>query len=123
MDVWEESTVMRNPAEDARGLSFGRAEEPGGMPFIVFALDAEGVFTASDGKGLAALDLEPGEVVGRSAFEVYRAASGELACFVSVIEDITGRKLAGLVPEPLTDREPEGLEFSARSPANGPPAG
>lgn len=63
---------MRNPADDARGLPFGRAEKPGGMPFIVFALDAEGVFTASDGEGLAALGLEPGEVVGRSAFEVYR---------------------------------------------------
>ena len=72
MDVWEERTVMRNPAEDARGLAHGRAAEPGGMPFIVFALDADGVFTASEGEGLASLGLEPGEVVGRSAFEVYR---------------------------------------------------
>lgn len=42
------------------------------MPFILFALDAEGVFSASEGEGLAALGLRPGEVVGRSAFEVYR---------------------------------------------------
>lgn len=42
------------------------------MPFIVFALDADGVFTASDGEGLSSLGLDPGEVVGRSAFEVYR---------------------------------------------------
>jgi PAS domain S-box-containing protein len=102
MDVWEESKVMRNPADDARRLSFGRAEEPGGMPFIVFALDAEGVFTASDGEGLAALGLEPGEVVGRSAFEVYRgepevlenldrALSGESFSSVVEVENTTFR--------------------------------
>ncbi len=93
---------MRNPADDARRLSFGRAEEPGGMPFIVFALDAEGVFTASDGEGLAALGLEPGEVVGRSAFEVYRgepevlenldrALSGESFSSVVEVENTTFR--------------------------------
>ncbi|MDP9411041.1 MAG: PAS domain S-box protein [Actinomycetota bacterium] len=34
-----------------------------------------------------------------------RGHSGEPRCFVSVIEDITERKLAELVPEPLTPRE------------------
>lgn len=34
-----------------------------------------------------------------------RAASGEISCFVSVIEDVTERKLAELVPDPLTERE------------------
>ncbi len=93
---------MRNPADDARGLPFGRAEKPGGMPFIVFALDAEGVFTASDGEGLAALGLEPGEVVGRSAFEVYRgepevlenldrALSGESFSSVVMVDNTTFR--------------------------------
>ena len=63
---------MRNPADDARSKSRASSAGAGGTPFIVFALDAEGVFTASEGDGLAALDLKPGEVVGRSAFEVYR---------------------------------------------------
>lgn len=42
------------------------------VPVVVFALDAQGVFTFSDGQGLASLGLTPGEVVGRSVFEVYR---------------------------------------------------
>ncbi|MDP2858534.1 MAG: PAS domain S-box protein, partial [Bacillota bacterium] len=41
-------------------------------PIVLFALDREGVFTLSEGKGLAALGLKPGEVVGRSVFDVYR---------------------------------------------------
>lgn len=39
---------------------------------ILFALDAQGVFTLSEGGGLAALNLAPGELVGQSAFAVYR---------------------------------------------------
>ncbi|WP_018873696.1 EAL domain-containing protein [Thioalkalivibrio sp. ALJ16] len=40
-------------------------------PLILFALDAEGLFTLSEGKGLTALGLRPGEVVGRDVREVY----------------------------------------------------
>jgi PAS domain S-box-containing protein len=43
-------------------------------PVVIFALDAQGVFTLSEGKGLAALGLQPGEVVGRNALEFYRDA-------------------------------------------------
>ena len=42
------------------------------VPVVVFALDAQGVYTFSDGQGLAALGLAPGEIVGRSVFEVYQ---------------------------------------------------
>lgn len=41
-------------------------------PIILYALDREGVFTLSEGKGLAAIHLKPGEIVGRSAFNLYR---------------------------------------------------
>jgi PAS domain S-box-containing protein len=41
-------------------------------PIIVFSIDRDGVFTLSEGSGLRALGLEPGQVVGMSAFEVYR---------------------------------------------------
>jgi PAS domain S-box-containing protein len=41
-------------------------------PVILFALDPEGIFTLSVGRGLEALGLKPGEVVDRSVFEVYR---------------------------------------------------
>ena len=52
-----------------------------------------------------------------------RAASGQLACFVTVIEDVTARKLAELVPEPLTDREAEVLGLVAGRRTNGEIAG
>jgi PAS domain S-box-containing protein len=41
-------------------------------PLIVFATDSEGIFTMSEGRALEALGLAPGEVVGQSAFEMYR---------------------------------------------------
>ena len=41
-------------------------------PMIVFAFDRDGVFTMSEGGRLDVLGLEPGEVVGRSVFEMYR---------------------------------------------------
>jgi PAS domain S-box-containing protein len=41
-------------------------------PVVVFVTDRNGVFTLSEGLGLRALGLAPGEVVGKSAFEVYR---------------------------------------------------
>jgi PAS domain S-box-containing protein len=44
----------------------------GNIPGVIFVLDKEGIFTLSDGKGLAKLGLQPGQVVGRSAFEVYK---------------------------------------------------
>ena len=41
------------------------------VPVVLFALDAEGTFTLSEGRGLKALGLEPGDIVGESAFDVY----------------------------------------------------
>ena len=41
------------------------------LPVVVFALDPDGEFTYSAGKGLEALGLEQGAVVGDSVFEVY----------------------------------------------------
>jgi diguanylate cyclase (GGDEF)-like protein len=40
-------------------------------PVILFATDTQGVLTLSQGQGLAALGLAPGEVVGQSVFEAY----------------------------------------------------
>ena len=41
-------------------------------PIILFGLDPQGTFTLSEGKGLQALGLAPGEVVGSSALQIYR---------------------------------------------------
>jgi PAS domain S-box-containing protein len=43
-------------------------------PLVFFALDARGMFTLSEGLGLREMGLKPGEVVGRSVFDVYRGA-------------------------------------------------
>ncbi len=40
-------------------------------PVVIFAIDAQGVFTLSEGLGLRALGRASGEVAGRSIFEVY----------------------------------------------------
>jgi len=41
-------------------------------PVILFAFDENAVFTLSEGKGLKALGLEAGRVVGQSALELYK---------------------------------------------------
>ena len=50
-------------------------------PIVIYVLDNEGVFTLSTGKGLEALGLKEGEVVGQSVFDIYRDQ-------LNVIEDI-----------------------------------
>ena len=35
-------------------------------------VNRKGIFTLSEGKGLAALGLKPGEIVGQSVYEIYR---------------------------------------------------
>jgi PAS domain S-box-containing protein len=41
-------------------------------PIILYSLDKDGVFTVSEGKELAAVGRKPGEVVGQSAFAVFK---------------------------------------------------
>ncbi len=41
-------------------------------PLIVFALDRNGIYTVSSGKGLARLGRSEGEAVGKSIYEMYR---------------------------------------------------
>jgi two-component system cell cycle sensor histidine kinase/response regulator CckA len=66
-----------------------------GAPLVLFALDRHGVFTVVEGRGLDALGVRAGVLVGRSAFELYadlpqaladvrRALAGET--FSSVVE-------------------------------------
>ena len=50
-----------------------------GAQVILWSLDAQGRFTFSEGGGLRALGLEPGQVVGLSVFDVYRDAPDILA--------------------------------------------
>ncbi|HEX7078510.1 MAG TPA: PAS domain-containing protein [Candidatus Eisenbacteria bacterium] len=58
-----------------------------GAPIVLYAVDRDGCFTLSVGKGLEALGLKPGEVIGRSVFEMYGGVPG--------VEDAIQRALAG----------------------------
>jgi PAS domain S-box-containing protein len=39
---------------------------------VFFNIDKDGIFTLSEGRGLKILGLEPGQVVGQSAYEIYK---------------------------------------------------
>jgi signal transduction histidine kinase/ActR/RegA family two-component response regulator len=41
-------------------------------PIVLWSVDARGIFTLSMGRELASLGLSPGQVVGSSAYEIYR---------------------------------------------------
>ncbi len=41
-------------------------------PIVLFAVDRNGIFTLSEGHGLVALGLSPGQVVGMSVYDVYK---------------------------------------------------
>jgi PAS domain S-box-containing protein len=66
---------------------------------IIFIVDENGVFQLSEGQGLAKLGLQPGQVVGQSAFEVYKdvpsvlegvrmALDGKTNRTVNVVNDV-----------------------------------
>ena len=63
-------------------------------PMVLFALDADGVFTLSEGKALELLGLEPGEVVGRSVYDVYAGLPGILS---AVRRALAGEHVSGLM--------------------------
>jgi PAS domain S-box-containing protein len=75
-DVTERRGVERALREVEERLSTVVAH----LPIVLFAVDRDGTFTLSEGRGLEALGLVPGEVVGRSVFEVYREAPEVIAC-------------------------------------------
>jgi PAS domain S-box-containing protein len=70
--------VMRDISERKRSeLALKESEEKfrtivTNAPAIIFIINKDGKFVLSEGKGLSSLGLKPGQVVGRSAFEMYR---------------------------------------------------
>jgi len=68
------------------------------MPLVQWMIDEQGVFTLSEGEGLSTLGLEPGEIVGKSIYDVYanfpqildnvqRALNGEVVNDTVELED------------------------------------
>jgi PAS domain S-box-containing protein len=50
-----------------------------GAPIVLYSVDRYGIFTLSEGKGLAGLGTKPGEIVGQSVFEFFRDDPESLA--------------------------------------------
>jgi two-component system, cell cycle sensor histidine kinase and response regulator CckA len=48
-------------------------------PIILFGTDLEGIITVSEGAGLRGMGVKPGELVGKSVFDLYRDHPGVLA--------------------------------------------
>jgi PAS domain S-box-containing protein len=65
------------------------------LPVIAFAINSEGHFTYSDGKGLDTLGLAPGQVVGLSALEMYAAFPEALALMQQALQ---GEEVSDTVP-------------------------
>jgi len=90
-----EQVAERNKTELALSASEQRFRTVvNNTPIILFALDQNGIFTLSEGKGLESICLKKGEVVGKSIYSLYedvsqvkedfnRAMSGET--FTSVL--------------------------------------
>ena len=83
MDVTERERTVRALHESQETLR--KVIE--GLPVVLWMIDGEGRFVLSEGKGLDAMGLKPGQVVGKSLFEVYREVP-------DIVED-TRRVLAG----------------------------
>jgi rsbT co-antagonist protein RsbR len=102
---------MPSPAPaDLSSALLGRAL--GTAPIIVWAIDAAGTYTLSEGHGLELLGMRPGEAVGLSALEMFRDNPPIASAFV--------RALAGEETHALTSPAP-GLRFrSWYAPLRGP---
>ena len=69
---YQDVTESRRVEEALRDAEERLRSVVANAPLVLFAIDEHGVFTLSEGLGLAALGLKPGQVVGCSAFELYR---------------------------------------------------
>jgi len=86
--VFKDVTEQKRAREALKATETRLRTVVGSASLILFATDTQGVFTLCEGEGLKSLSLTPGELVGKSVFEVYagypqvgnnikRALSGE----------------------------------------------
>src|SRR5215813_4493337 len=110
--VVRDITEQRNAEEALRESETRLRTVVGSAALILFATDKNGVFTISEGEGLKLLGLKPGELVGKSAYQVYadtprvernirRALAGE--SFTTSVE--VGELVFDVRYSPMTDQD------------------
>jgi len=110
LSVFRDVTEKKHAREALRKAEKRLRTVVASASLILFATDKNGVFTLSEGEGLKSLSLEPGELVGKSVFEVYadspqvgenirRALKGE--SFTSAVK--VGDLIFEVRYSPLTD--------------------
>ncbi|WP_018607634.1 PAS domain S-box protein [Uliginosibacterium gangwonense] len=62
------------------------------LPMVLCTIDKNGIFTMSDGNGLKALGLKPGEVVGQSVYTLY-ASHPEILKYINLA--MSGEQIRG----------------------------
>lgn len=67
-----------------------------GSPAVIFQLAPDGTFLLSEGRGLADLGLEPGQMVGLNALEVYGTYPEVVAQLREALEGTAGRTILGV---------------------------
>jgi HTH-type transcriptional regulator, bacterioopsin transcriptional activator and related proteins len=82
---------------------------------IIFVIDKTGIFLLSEGKSLAQIGLKPGQVVGKSVFELYQdypdiindvktAMSGKTARRSVTVKGVNGEVHFDIFYSPLLDQ-------------------
>ncbi|HEX7841844.1 MAG TPA: PAS domain S-box protein [Kofleriaceae bacterium] len=77
----QDITERKCTEESARRASALLSTVVAGAPIVLFALDRDGRFTLSEGRALEKLGLQPGEIVGTSALELYAGVPGFVEAF------------------------------------------
>jgi PAS domain S-box-containing protein len=66
-----------------------------GAPMVLWSIDGAGTFTLSMGRGLTAMGLSEGEVLGRSAFDVY---ASEPTVMAALRRGLAGEEFSNTMP-------------------------
>lgn len=88
-DVTEKNNAIRKLKESEFQLKFLVEKSP----IVIFKIDKNGLFTLSEGNGLAKLGLSSGQVVGASVFELYKDYPEILSAIKKSIEGTTTREI------------------------------
>ncbi|MBS1119028.1 MAG: signal transduction histidine kinase [Deltaproteobacteria bacterium] len=83
--IGHDVTERERAEEAARRSSELLRNVVAGAPIVLFALDREGTFQVSEGRALAKLGVPPGQLVGRSALELYGHVPGFREAFQRVL--------------------------------------